>query len=73
MQNKRITDSLMVALALPVFQILNLAAYANTRQGWAAKAATIAAFLPIIALTTACWAMGWATGLWLVWRLFKWG
>ena len=69
MQTKRITDGLKLALALPVYQILNLVAYANTRRGWAAKAAMIATFLPIIALTTACWAMIWATGLWLAWRL----
>jgi hypothetical protein len=56
---KRITEGLKIALALPVYQIANLVAYANTHQGWFAKVATIVVFLPIIALTTAVWAMAW--------------
>ena len=69
MPSKRIMDAIKLALALPVCQALNLAAYANTRQGRSAKIATVVVFLPIIALTTACWAAAWAIGVWLVLRL----
>jgi len=56
-------------LALPARQIANLAAYANTREGLSAKVATFVDFLPVIALTTACWAAGWVIVVWLALRL----
>jgi hypothetical protein len=59
------------ALALPLYQIANLVAYANTRQGWPAKIATVAAFLPILAMTTAFWAAGWTIAIWAAWRLVR--
>jgi hypothetical protein len=40
MAAKRIKDALKVALALPVYQAMNLAAYANTRSSRSAKIAT---------------------------------
>jgi hypothetical protein len=67
----RIAQGLKIALALPAYQIVNLVTYANTRQGWPAKLATIAAFLPIFALTTVCWAAGWTLALWLALRLMN--
>jgi hypothetical protein len=67
----RIAQGLKIALALPMYQIVNLVTYANTRQGWPAKLATIAAFLPIFALTTVCWAAGWTVALWLALRLMN--
>ena len=51
MKSKRFSDALKIALALPVYQIANLVAYANTREGWAAKIGTAVAFLPIILST----------------------
>jgi hypothetical protein len=71
MPSKRVLDAVQIALALPIYQILNLATYANTRQGLPAKIATFIVFLPIIAITTACWATAWAIGVWLALRLFK--
>jgi hypothetical protein len=65
----RVKDALKMALALPIYQIANLFAYANTRKGWPAKIATITAFLPIIAITTTCWAAAWVVGVWLLLRL----
>jgi hypothetical protein len=65
---KRIIASVMIALALPAYQAANLIAYANTRAGRLAKVATFVAFLPIIALTTACWIGLWAGTVWLLLR-----
>ena len=71
MPSKRFKDTIKIALALPALQIANLAAYANTRQSLPAKIATVLVFLPIFALTTACWAAGWAVAVWLAVRLVK--
>jgi hypothetical protein len=65
----RVKDALKMALALPIYQIANLVAYANTRQGWPAKVATVIVFLPIIAITITCWAAAWGAGVWLLLRL----
>jgi hypothetical protein len=67
--SSRVRDGLKIALALPIYQIANLVAYANTRKGWPAKIATVTAFLPIIAITTTCWAAAWVVGVWLFLRL----
>ena len=66
---RSVREAAKIAVALPVYQILNLVAYANTRQGRAAKIATFVTFLPIIAFTTVCWAAAWAVGVWLALRL----
>jgi hypothetical protein len=58
-----------IAVALPIYQIANLVAYANTRQSWSAKIATVTAFLPIIAITTICWGAAWTAAVWLLLRL----
>jgi hypothetical protein len=64
----RVIGGVKVALALPAYQVANLVAYANTRAARSAKIATIVTFLPIIALTTACWIALWEAGVWLVLR-----
>jgi hypothetical protein len=69
MSSKRIPEGIKVALALPVYQIANLVAYANTRPSLAAKVATFVSFLPIIVLTTTFWAGVWALVLFLLWKL----
>jgi hypothetical protein len=69
MDSKRILEGIKVALALPIYQIVNLVAYANTRPNLAAKIATFVSFLPIIVLTTTIWISAWALVLWLLWRL----
>ena len=69
MMSSRVKEGLKIALALPIYQIANLVAYANTRRSWPAKIATIALFLPIIAITITCWAAAWAVGVWLLLRL----
>jgi hypothetical protein len=68
----RVKEGLKIAVALPIYQIANLVVYANTRKGWPAKVATIAFFLPIIAITITCWAAAWAVGVWLLLRLTQW-
>jgi hypothetical protein len=65
----RIIAVTKTAVALPLYQIANLVAYASTRQGWWAKLGTVAAFLPIFAFTTVCWVTAWTVGLWLLWKL----
>jgi hypothetical protein len=65
----RIPEGLKIAAALPVYQIANLVAYANTRQGWRAKASTIVVFLPILFLTTTLWAAAWTAVLWIGYSL----
>jgi hypothetical protein len=65
----RARDGLKLAVALPIYQIANLVAYAKMRQGWPAKIGTITAFLPIVAITTTCWATAWGAGVWLLLRL----
>jgi hypothetical protein len=57
---KRFGDAVRIAIALPIYQIMNLAAYAKTREGWSAKIATVVLFLPIIAFTTTRWVAAWA-------------
>jgi hypothetical protein len=69
MPSARTREAAKIALALPIYQILNLVAYANARQGRAAKIATFITFLPIIAFTTVCWAAAWAACVWLALRL----
>jgi hypothetical protein len=69
MLSKRISGGIKMALALPLYQMWNLVAYAGTREGWPAKLATVSIFLPILALTTVCWAMLWAIVLWSAWHL----
>ena len=66
MPSERVKDALKIALALPVYQIVNLATYANTRKGWLAKIATFVVFLPIFAFTTVCWAAIWVIAVRLV-------
>jgi hypothetical protein len=68
--SKRIFEGLKIALALPLYQIANLLAYANTRPGWCAKVATFAVFLPILVLTTTVWVAAWTVVLSASCRLF---
>jgi hypothetical protein len=65
----RVAEAIKIALALPAYQIANLAAYANTRKGWSAKIATFVVFLPVFVLTTTCWAAVWVIAVWLALRL----
>jgi hypothetical protein len=71
MRIRHIRDGLLIALALPAYQIWNIGKYANTRQGWFAKVATFVCFLPIIALCTMIWGFVWAMALSPVLRLVK--
>jgi hypothetical protein len=71
MPTKRIRYAIKMALVLPVYQILNLIAYANTRQGRTAKFGTFVCFLPIIALTTIWWAAAWTIALWSIRRALE--
>jgi hypothetical protein len=64
-------NAIKIALALPIYQTANLTAYAKTREGWPARIATFVVFLPIIAVTTACWGAVWIVGGWLVFRLIN--
>jgi hypothetical protein len=66
--HRRIIGGIKLALALPAYQVANLVAYSNTRAARSAKIATIVSFLPIIALTTACWIALWGADVWLVLR-----
>jgi hypothetical protein len=68
---KRFGEAIRIAIGLPIYQIVNLVAYANTRKGWPAKVATVVVFLPIVALTTMCWAAAWTIVFWLTYQLMK--
>ena len=48
-----------MAVALPVYQAVNLTRYVKTWQGYGARAAVIIAFLPLMALTLVVWAAFW--------------
>ena len=50
---------LMLAFALPIVQIVNLAAYARTQEGWVARTAVIVSFIPIMVFTTLIWLAAW--------------
>jgi len=67
---KRIIDGFKVGFALPVYQVVNLIKYAQTRQGRAAKIATFAVFAPILVFSLIMWAAFWIIAisliLWLV-------
>jgi hypothetical protein len=54
-----LSNVLKVCFALPVYQAINLTAYAMTQRGWTARVGTILAFLPIFVITTGCWLMAW--------------
>ena len=68
MSTRRISDGLLIALALPVYQTWHIAKYANTREGWAAKIGMFITFLPVIAVCSLIWGVLWATIVWLLWR-----
>jgi hypothetical protein len=44
-------------LALPVYQTWQVATYANTREGWAAKIGMFITFLPVIVISSVIWGL----------------
>jgi hypothetical protein len=68
MSAKRIPDGLLIALALPAYEIWHVAKYANTREGWAAKVGMFITFLPVIVISSVIWGALWAMTLRLLWR-----
>jgi hypothetical protein len=70
MSVKRVSDGLLIALALPAYQIWYVAKYANTREGWAAKIGMFITFLPVIVICNVIWGFLWAMALHLLWRAF---
>jgi hypothetical protein len=68
MSARRIPDGLLIALALPAYQIWHVAKYANTRGGWAAKIGMFITFLPVIVFCNVIWGFLWAVTVRLLWR-----
>jgi hypothetical protein len=55
-----------VVFAWPVYATWHAVALAKTYDGFRAQVVTFTAFLPIIIVTTAIWALVWALTLWLL-------
>jgi hypothetical protein len=68
MSARRMLDGLLIALALPAYQIWQIAKYANTREGRTAKIGMFLTFLPVIAVSTLVWGFIWVMSLHLLWR-----
>lgn len=68
MAARRIPEGLLILVALPVYQIWQIAKYANTREGWVAKIGLFLTFLPVIVFCNVIWGFLWAVFLWLLWR-----
>jgi hypothetical protein len=64
-------DTLKIIFFLPVCQVLNLVAYANTRETWPRKIGTFVVFVPIILFTTAMWGALWAAAIYLTAKAFS--
>ena len=61
MSANRTRDGLLIIFALPLYQICQIARYANTREGWPAKIGMFIVFMPLIIFCSAAW--------WIVWGL----
>jgi hypothetical protein len=66
---RRIPDGLLMVLALPIYQVWNIARYANTCATLPAKIGTFAVFVPLIAVLTVIWGFFWFAIAWAVWQL----
>jgi hypothetical protein len=68
MSTRRIPDGLLIAFALPIYQIWHIAKYANTRKRWLAKIGMFITFLPVLVFCSLIWGFLWAVILHLLWR-----
>ena len=56
--------AVLLAIALPLCQIWNVANYARTRPGWRAKIAAVVAFTPVFVISNTVWISIWTIALW---------
>jgi hypothetical protein len=63
---KRMRDGLLIAFALPAYQVWNIAKYCSVQKGWVAKVGMFITFLPVFILSTAIWIGFWAVILGLL-------
>ena len=50
----------------PLYSTLNAVSFSGAQPGWQARVATFSQFLPFLCITTAIWAIVWATPIWLL-------
>ena len=50
----------------PLYSTLNAVSFSGSQPGWRARVATFTQFLPFLCITTAIWAIVWATPIWLL-------
>jgi hypothetical protein len=68
---KSLDGHLGAALALPIIQIRNLAAFAGAFESTFAKIAIFVTFFPIIVITTSVWLGLWTAALYAVFFLLR--
>jgi hypothetical protein len=66
---QRLSTLLKFCFALPVYQAINLVAYAKEQRGWAERLGVCIAMLPIFVISTSCRLAVWAIVLWVVLQL----
>lgn len=64
----QIPDWLLLALALPIYQLWHVVKYANTREGWPAKIGMFVTFVPATVLCGAIWGTPWMLILHAIWQ-----
>ena len=67
MSARRIQNGLLIAFALPAYQIWHIAKYANTRERWFAKIGVFVTFLPLMVLFNVIWGFLWGVALAVFW------
>jgi hypothetical protein len=50
----------------PLYSTLNAVSFSGAEPNWRARVATFTQFLPVLGITTAIWAIAWATPIWLL-------
>ncbi|QWG11079.1 hypothetical protein KMZ29_14980 [Bradyrhizobium sediminis] len=50
----------------PLYSTLNAVSFSGAQPDWRTKVTTFTQFLPVLCITTAIWAIGWATSIWLL-------
>ncbi|QWG16071.1 hypothetical protein KMZ68_13535 [Bradyrhizobium sediminis] len=50
----------------PLYSTLNAVTFSGAQPDWRTKVTTFTQFLPVLCITTAIWAIGWATSIWLL-------
>jgi hypothetical protein len=60
MPRQRIREWLLIAFALPAYQLWNITKYCSVQKGAAAKIGMFITFLPIFVLSTVIWVGIWA-------------